>query len=293
VQFTRALVKNQIGTAKIHEERHFDFARTKMRRSSDMKVSIVTPTHGRPHHLMPLYRIFKGQTHEDKELLVFDDSPVPSRELSAMSDPSVRYFHCPQRLSIGEKRDRLVREARGDVIVHFDDDDYYAPEYVTFMIEQLSSCDFVTLSSWFVYDTSSARLYFWNTQQAETPRFRVHPKEGMRLVPPPGNKEAWIRKTSWGFGFSYVFRKSVYASVQFDRSRAKGEDYDFVDRLMARRFVARAAPDEIGLVLHVIHRGNTSCVYPNVALPGFLLRRVLGQGAVDYLESVGAAAEAH
>ncbi len=41
--------------------------------------------------------------------------------------PGVRYLQLPQRASIGAKRNLACAEARGELIAHWDDDDWYAP----------------------------------------------------------------------------------------------------------------------------------------------------------------------
>src|SRR3978361_2118037 len=99
-----------------------------------MRVSVVTPTFGRERYLAGLYQGFAAQTHQDRELLVFDDSPVPSAFFARLAGPRVRYLHAPERLTIGEKRNRLIELATGEVIAFFDDDDHYAPGYLRAML---------------------------------------------------------------------------------------------------------------------------------------------------------------
>src|SRR5581483_12155914 len=93
-----------------------------------MKVSVVTPTYAREKYLPSLHACFSAQTHAERELLVLDDSPAPSAFFRGLADPRVRYLHVPGRLTIGEKRNRLIELATGEAIAFFDDDDYYAPE---------------------------------------------------------------------------------------------------------------------------------------------------------------------
>jgi hypothetical protein len=55
--------------------------------SSDMKVSVVTPTHGRESHLPRVYPAFKEQTHQNVELLIYDDSEhARSRSVNVAPD---------------------------------------------------------------------------------------------------------------------------------------------------------------------------------------------------------------
>jgi glycosyltransferase involved in cell wall biosynthesis len=111
------------------------------------KVSIITPTYSRESHLSKIHRCFKSQDYPDLEWLILDDSPGPSEEFTATSDSRIRYRHISKRLSIGEKRNLLVDEAAGDIIVHFDDDDFYNLNYVSSMVGALNEkeCDLLNL----------------------------------------------------------------------------------------------------------------------------------------------------
>ncbi|UFX49070.1 glycosyltransferase [Bradyrhizobium sp. 41S5] len=46
----------------------------------------------------------------------------------------MRYFDEPAPITIAAKRKALCRAAQGEIIVRFDDDDYYAPHYVDPML---------------------------------------------------------------------------------------------------------------------------------------------------------------
>jgi hypothetical protein len=53
----------------------------------------------------------------------------------------------------------MVREATGEVIAQFDDDDYYAPDYVATMLARLGTSDLVKLSGWYLFDASERGFY--------------------------------------------------------------------------------------------------------------------------------------
>ena len=99
-------------------------------------VSIVCPTYGRPQFLPFLLKFFRWQNYpQDKiELLILDDSQVPAHSLFE-GEASVRYFHLTERLDTGAKRNRLNRLAQGDILLCFDDDDYYSPERVRLAVK--------------------------------------------------------------------------------------------------------------------------------------------------------------
>jgi len=98
-------------------------------------VSIITPTYNRRKFLPWLAECIKAQTYprERMEWLVFDDGTDKIADVLApyMKDLNIRYFSSEEKLNIGAKRNRLHREARGDILVVMDDDDYYPPERVS------------------------------------------------------------------------------------------------------------------------------------------------------------------
>jgi hypothetical protein len=103
-------------------------------------VSIVTPTsHQRSRFALNALRNYQRQRHPRVELLVMDDGGAPSEFWleAARQDPNVRYFHVASPLTLGFKRNELVREAKGEIIAQMDDDDFYGEAYVDRMVEQL------------------------------------------------------------------------------------------------------------------------------------------------------------
>jgi len=190
-------------------------------------------------------------------------------------------------MTVGAKRDRLVREATGEVIVQFDDDDYYAPTYVEKMIGHLSGYDMVKLSSWFIFDCSSQDLFYWNTR--ELARFHyvlgkdVRGAAALDMRGLDAQRDDWIVTKLWGYGFSYAFRKAMYTSVQFDSTLNHSEDYGFVQRCLQHGFRLRAIPDDSGLSLNVIHEGHLSRVFPNYRVPPFVFEQLFGAETRLYL----------
>jgi glycosyltransferase involved in cell wall biosynthesis len=252
-----------------------------------MKVSVVTPTYGRESHLPRLYSAFKEQTHQNVELLIHDDSDTPSQFIESLRDPSVKYIYSKSRVTQGAKRDRMVREATGDVIAQFDDDDYYAPHYIATMLARLGTGDLVKLSGWFVFDSSSRTFYYWDTRCVLDAHYLVRPGEQSVIVKMPkasAERAEWLDQTLWGFGFSYVFKRRVYDHVSFDVNRNEGQDFPFVVDCRRHGFVVDAFPDETGLALHIVHTSNMSRAFPNYRLPVFLVNQIFGRCVDSYWE---------
>jgi glycosyltransferase involved in cell wall biosynthesis len=255
-----------------------------------MRVSVITPTSGSRascHH--SLYERFIRQTYADKTLLVCDDAHTPSPFFSSLHDARVQYFHERTQLTIGEKRQRLVSCADGDIVVQFDDDDYYAPAYIATMVSHLRDADLVKLTGWFIFDTSHGALFYWDTRRLNS----FHCRVGQGRAPTwlnigrevPSVIEEWRERQLWGYGFSFVFRRTVCQKSQFARYLNHSEDYDFCVAVRESGGRVKGVVDKTGLALHIIHGTNNS-VFPNFALPPLMLRHFFGRDALRYLRGV-------
>ena len=94
------------------------------------RVSIITPTKDRQELLPALWDCVRAQSEQDFEWLVHDGSPQRASIFDAIDDPRVRYMHLPGQMRIGAKRNALCDAAKGEIIAHFDDDDFYGPRYI-------------------------------------------------------------------------------------------------------------------------------------------------------------------
>lgn len=252
-----------------------------------MKASIITPTSANRQIYFPgLYHCFKSQTYPDCELLILDDSPSGSEFFYELNDPTVKYFHAGQAMTIGEKRNHLIEAATGEVIIHFDDDDYYAASYVSSMMEYLKLCDFVTLSGWYAYVLSREQFYYWDTTQFSKYVFDVRPNVELEIISTEGispeEEHDWLESVLWGYGFSYSYKKSIANQVAFDPVNF-GEDLQFARKVKEAGYQVTHFLDQEGLALHIIHDRNTSRILPQFSLPNFLLVQIFGLEIIGFL----------
>jgi glycosyltransferase involved in cell wall biosynthesis len=246
-------------------------------------VTIVTPTHRRHRLLERQHRIVLAQRLEDLEWLILDDSPEPSPYFLGLKDRRVRYHHhAGARMSIGAKRNWLAERAASAVIAHFDDDDYYAPDYLKTMLAQLArDRDIVKLSAWFLFATSHDMLGYWDTSRTSGLHYRISP-QGIQMVRPDDELKQGLALAQAGFGFSYVYRKTLWERIGFpDRDFA--EDHDFVTRAQAGGGVLELFADRQGLCLHIVRKDNISACYPQFLLPGFVVEKLFGPAALELL----------
>lgn len=102
-------------------------------------VSVVTPTADRRRFIPQLLRLFLAQDYppERLELVLLDDGGDPIDDLLP-PDPRIRCVRPPSRLPLGEKRNRLAALARGEILVHMDDDDWYPADRVSMAVRLLT-----------------------------------------------------------------------------------------------------------------------------------------------------------
>lgn len=134
------------------------------------RVSVMTPTtESRQKFHKSLWECFVAQEWEDKELVVVEtyfDKPSEFLASIAAKDSRLVYVRYQRERgkdwSIGFKRNMCAHLATGEFIANFDDDDIYAPSYLTTMVPQLAdrnACA-VTLSSWYIYETKTLKWAF-------------------------------------------------------------------------------------------------------------------------------------
>jgi len=103
-------------------------------------VSVITPTYNRRKFLPMLIHLYQQQQYPRDllELIILDDSPESNEDLIPKDDESIRYYYQKEKMTLGEKRNKLNSLALGDVIVCFDDDDYHYPERISYSIQCLN-----------------------------------------------------------------------------------------------------------------------------------------------------------
>jgi len=104
--------------------------------AQDSLVSCLCVTQGRPAYMPWLLWCFDRQTWPHRELIIIDSSPEP---FQIVGRDDIRIVASPLGTSVGTKRNLALREARGEVITWFDDDDWQHPDKLAVLIEAL--CD--------------------------------------------------------------------------------------------------------------------------------------------------------
>jgi O-antigen biosynthesis protein len=127
-------------------------------------VTAIMPTRDRPEFALQAIRYFCDQDYPNKEMVVLEDG-IPSLEGRLPDDPRIRYIATGAPLrSIGAMRNEACQVARGEIVAHWDDDDWYGPQRLTRQVEAIRSgeADLTALRDSLMLDLATWR--FWRCQ---------------------------------------------------------------------------------------------------------------------------------
>ncbi|MGH9866926.1 MAG: glycosyltransferase [Candidatus Polarisedimenticolia bacterium] len=144
-------------------------------------VSCIMPTYNRRALAALALQSFLYQDYPHRELLVVDDGEDPIGDLLSEA-PGVRYFRLPSRRPLGAKRNFACEQASGEIIAQWDDDDWYAPERLSYQVGPilLGQADLTGLENACVLEPAHGR--FWTTRQDLHERMFVGNVHGGTLV---------------------------------------------------------------------------------------------------------------
>ncbi|HYW73191.1 MAG TPA: glycosyltransferase [Pyrinomonadaceae bacterium] len=156
-------------------------------------VSCIMPTYNRRAYLPQSLQCFLHQDYPNRELLVIDDGSDAVGDLTGIAE-NIRYVRVPRRMSIGAKRNLACQQARGEIIAHWDDDDWYAPDRLRYQVAPIIGglTDFTGLENAFVLELPAGN--FWTTDARLHERMFVENVHGGTLV---------FRKDLWTQGLRY------------------------------------------------------------------------------------------
>ena len=190
-------------------------------------VSCIMPTANRRRFVPFAIRQFQEQTYPNKELIVLDDGGDAVEDLMP-DDPSIRYIRIKGSRTLGAKRNACVEVSRGEIIMHWDDDDWMAPWRIRVQVEALLRHD--------ADICGTNRLYFYDP------------------VAQQGWEYRYAGQKKWLAGGTFCYRKSLWERHRFLEIN-NGEDTRFIWSVPSGRI--HAMPDTSFYVARV-HSQNTS-----------------------------------
>ena len=128
-------------------------------------VTLVTLTCNRPAFLNLALQAALEQTYRPIEVIVVDDGSKAAPISESMQKAiSVRRVRLRTRKSIGEKRNAGLRAARGEIILHWDDDDMRDPRHVATLACPLLKnwSDFSSLTFSYLAKLGTDSVQFFN-----------------------------------------------------------------------------------------------------------------------------------
>ena len=183
-------------------------------------------TANRPLFVPLAVSYFLNSDFRDAELVIVDDGLVSIKSLLP-NHHRIKYFYSNPIGSIGKKRNFACEKAQGEIIIHWDDDDYYAYDWISRQIKVLeeSKADIVGLNQIFFYSPLVNK--YWNYENKQDP--------------------------PWLSGATLAYRKSFWEKHNFKDIHI-GEDYDYIWNSGAKIY----AHDYSNGFIATLHAGNTT-----------------------------------
>jgi len=191
-------------------------------------ASCIMPTANRRRFVPGAIAQFLAQDYADAELVILDDGEDSVADLIPQQS-GIRYLRTPLHKTLGAKRNAACEAARGDIILHWDDDDWYAPNRIRLQVEALrdSGADACGIDRALFVD----------------PRV---PAAWEYIYPPSA--------APWVYGAALCYRRDFWSAHPFANITA-GEDTRFAAALTRERL--HVLPDNRFFVA-LIHAANTS-----------------------------------
>ncbi len=176
---------------------------------TEPKVTIISSTN-RDEFMINLYENIKHQTYENIEaVIILNKNSMDVSKWSkqfATLDKVIKMIQVDENQSLGHCLNEAVSHSTGKIIAKFDDDDYYAPNYLTDMVLSMeySNSDIVGKSSHF--------LFFEETNLL-----------GIKTI--GSGVETY---TDFVAGATLVFTRDLFAKLNGFADKSRGEDSDFL-----------------------------------------------------------------
>lgn len=163
------------------------------------------PTRDRRAFVPRAVDCFRRQDHPARELVIVDDGDDSIADLAhslAGHDPVITYHRLPHPLPLGAKRNLAISLARGEVIAHWDDDDWSAPHRLRTQVASLLTTG--------AEICGAGALYFHDPDTRRAWRYHYRPPAG-----------AWVA------GTSLCYTRATWERDPFPATQV-GEDSQFV-----------------------------------------------------------------
>lgn len=158
---------------------------------------------------------FLRQDYPNKELLIVDDEPPLDLHFT---HPQIRRVTMPAKKTLGAKRNFCVEAARGDLIMHWDDDDWMAPHRISYQVAALleEQAEVCGLQRMLFYEPSTRHTWLYAYPDGQRPWLAggslLYTKEFWRRSPFPDIQVASDTRFIWE---QQVDKRAVLADHTF------------------------------------------------------------------------------
>jgi len=121
-------------------------------------VSCIMPTCDRRSFIKAAIDCWRKQTYSNLQLVIIDDGADRIRDLIP-PDPRIIYVEMADRVSTGRKRNLCCEAAGGEIICHFDDDDWCDSRRIEKQVELLRESGQPV--------TGYSNIFYWNILSQE------------------------------------------------------------------------------------------------------------------------------
>ena len=197
-------------------------------------ISCIMPTANRQKFVPLAINNFLLQDYTNTELVIIDDGKESISSLIP-DDPRIKYFYSDPIGTIGKKRNYACQKTTGDIIMHWDDDDWYAPDWISKQLSYLKQSKADMCGIEHVHFYSPVTDTFWRGTTKN-------------------RNKGYIRQ--WLSGATLAYWRSYWESTPFE-DRNTGEDDSFIMSPGAKVF----AHDYIDGFVALLHPKNTTVKY--------------------------------
>jgi glycosyltransferase involved in cell wall biosynthesis len=241
---TRAFLVGQYGSeldapAKAFSWTHMSYVTPHAGMATEFPlVSVIIPTYERPQFLSKAIDLIQKQDYPNLEVIIVDDGSVSQAEnpeMAAVLSNSngrlrrIAYTHLTERISIGAKRNLAAQQATGEIVVHWDDDDYFREHRISAQVAPIirGEVDMTVLEHHYYY---------------------ILPTQSFYVVK---------RAASWGPHFgTFVYRKSLFDSGIRYPDNSMAEDYAFAEAALNKGATVYVMNNEDGKHVYVRHHNT-------------------------------------
>jgi len=173
-----------------------------MNKSTIPKVTCIMPTKDRALFVAISIKHFLKQSYRNKELIIVDDGNEPIDTLIPSHVNNIKHVKLSSHHTLGHKRNIANSLACGDIIIHWDDDDWMAKNWIATQVNALlkSKGDITGITKAYYFDPKKQLAWLYTYPQTAR---------------------------NWVLGGSLCYWRSFWTNNQF-KHMTVGEDAEFL-----------------------------------------------------------------